>query len=83
MKECRRCLLEELEREDILGAIREKIEKLPGKDRAEEEVYRSRLEACRSCDFLVSGICLKCGCYVEFRAAFKRMKCPNPAARKW
>ena len=61
MKECKRCLLEELERGDILGAIREKIAGLPEKDRAEDEIYRARLEACRSCDFLVSGICMKCG----------------------
>ena len=49
----------------------------------EEELYRQRLDACMSCDHLISGVCMKCGCYVEFRAAFKGMKCPNVKDRKW
>ena len=83
MKNCKRCLLHEAAEEDILAAIREKIATIPEMERAEESLYQTRLEACRTCDQLLSGMCLKCGCYVEFRAAFRRMKCPNVRERKW
>ena len=83
MKNCKRCLLREAAEEDILAAIREKIATIPATERAEESLYQTRLEACGTCDQLLSGMCLKCGCYVEFRAAFGRMKCPNVRERKW
>ena len=31
----------------------------------------------------ISGVCMKCGCYVEFRAAFKKNNCPNVKDRRW
>ena len=45
-----------------------------------EEVYENRLKICKECDDLVAGTCLKCGCYVELRAAVTRNKCP---AKMW
>ncbi|MBQ6051891.1 MAG: hypothetical protein IJL30_01225 [Clostridia bacterium] len=60
-----------------------RIEKLSEKEKASEEIYNSRLEECKNCDNLISGVCMKCGCYVEFRAAFKKMKCPNANNRRW
>ena len=83
MKECKRCLLRESAEEDVYKDIRARIVKLPPRDRTDEDTYGRRLEACRSCDHLISGICMKCGCYVEFRAAFSKMKCPNVKDRKW
>ena len=80
---CKRCLLREAAQTDTLALIREKIAALPAADRADEETYQSRLEACKTCDHLLAGTCLKCGCYVEFRAAHKRMKCPNTRDRRW
>ena len=77
---CRRCLLFESGRVDVLQSIREHIERLPARDRAAQEVYESRLAECRACDHLAGGTCLKCGCYPEFRAAFRTQKCP---AKKW
>ena len=79
MKECKRCLLRESAENDTYENIRTRIDKLPDND----ALYQQRLDACRDCDHLISGICMKCGCYVEFRAAYKRMKCPNAADRKW
>ena len=35
------------------------------------------------CEHLISGVCMKCGCYVEFRAAFKRNSCPYVRNRRW
>ena len=83
MKECKRCLLREAAEEDTLAAIREKIAAIPVSDRMDESGYQARLEACKTCDQLLSGVCMKCGCYVEFRAAWRRMKCPNVRDRRW
>lgn len=82
-KTCKRCLLREAAEEDTLRAVREKLEALPKADRADDALYSARLDACRTCDHLLSGVCMKCGCYVEFRAGHKRMKCPNVKDRKW
>ena len=81
--ECKRCLLMEAAEADTLQDIQERIDKLSPAEKADEELYRQRLDACKACDHLISGVCMKCGCYVEFRAAFKKMKCPNASNRKW
>ena len=83
MKECKRCLLREAAEEAAFDAIREKLEMLSFSEKADDALYQQRLDACKECDFLISGVCMKCGCYVEFRAAFRKMKCPNAADRKW
>lgn len=67
----------------MLESIKEKIDKLPPDEKCESEVYNERLKKCKNCDNLISGVCMKCGCYVEFRAAFKKQKCPNVSDRKW
>lgn len=48
-----------------------------------KEIYEVRLNMCKQCDFLISGMCLKCGCYVELRAVLKDKKCPNFDNRLW
>ncbi len=83
MKECKRCLLRESAENDTYENIRTRIDKLPDAEKADDALYQQRLDACKDCDHLISGICMKCGCYVEFRAAYRRMKCPNAADRKW
>ena len=83
MAECKRCLLHEAAEENTLRGIRERIDKLSEKEKTPEELYEKRLNECKSCDNLISGVCMKCGCYVEFRAAFKRNNCPNVKDRRW
>ncbi len=83
MTECKRCLLLESAGENTLADIRKRIEKLSDEEKTPEEIYQKRLSECKNCDFLISGVCMKCGCYVEFRAAFKKMKCPNANNRRW
>ena len=83
MKECKRCLLRESAENTTFEDIRGRIDKLRPEEKADTELYERRLDACRTCDHLISGICMKCGCYVEFRAAFRQMKCPNVSDRKW
>ena len=81
--ECKRCLLLESAEADVLSLIKEKIEKLSPVERASEQEYAHRLSQCKSCDNLISGMCLKCGCYVEFRAAFKNKTCPDAGKKLW
>ena len=83
IQECKKCLLYESAEGDILIDIKEKIAKLPESDKVSETEYQNRLEFCKICDNLISGVCMKCGCYVEFRAAFKKQKCPDVKGRKW
>ncbi len=81
--ECKRCLLLESAQGKMLDVIKEKIEKLSPEEKASSELYEFRLSQCRECDSLLSGTCLKCGCYPEFRAAFKNTHCPDGKSKKW
>lgn len=83
MEECKRCLLHEAAEEDTLRSIKERIDKLSEKEKADDELYSRRLDECKNCDNLISGVCIKCGCYVEFRAAFRKQKCPDAKEQKW
>lgn len=80
--ECKKCLLMESMQGDTFKLIEEKIAKLSPEEKASAVVYENRLSLCRQCEQLISGTCLKCGCYVEFRAAFKNQRCPS-AKPKW
>lgn len=73
----------ESSREDIFKEISKHMENIPPSEKASENIYQKRLEICRSCDALISGTCIKCGCYVEFRAAFANQKCPDVRSKKW
>ena len=83
MQECKKCLLLESAEGDVLSEIKEKIKTLPSSERCDESTYESRLAFCKECENLISGVCMKCGCYVEFRAAFIKQKCPDVKGRKW
>ena len=83
MAECKRCLLHEAAEEDTLKSIKDRIDKLSEKEKTPDELYEKRLSECKCCDNLISGVCMKCGCYVEFRAAFKKNNCPNAKDKRW
>ena len=83
MEECKRCLLLESEREDVFASVQEHLKKIPDDKKAPEALYRQRLALCLECEHLISGTCLKCGCYVELRAAFLGQKCPDAKRKKW
>ncbi len=83
-EQCKRCLLRESEQEDIYESIKIRIEKLSEKEKADDILYKERISKCLDCENLLSGVCMKCGCYAEFRAAFKKQSCPLPfSAKKW
>ena len=73
---CRRCLLREAYPEDYRKYVASVLERVPGRDKADEPVYTARLDVCRGCDQLNNGTCMGCGCLVELRAALRREKCP-------
>ena len=83
MEECKKCLLYEAAENATLESIKIRIDKLSAEEKADDKLYQKRLSECKNCDNLISGVCLKCGCYVEFRAAFKKQKCPDVKRRKW
>jgi len=43
---------------------------------APDQVRRSRLEICSTCDYLQNDRCRACGCFVAQKAAWASEKCP-------
>ena len=80
MSPCR-CLLKDIRKDDILQAIRDLTAALPEAFRCDESLYENRLSVCRECSSLLDGLCLKCGCYVEYRCAHLKMHCPDVPSR--
>lgn len=80
---CKKCLLLEAGEKASFQSIKDYLETLDEDIKADGETYTSRLEKCKKCDELISGMCLKCGCYVEIRAALKNNACPDYSNRKW
>ena len=81
---CKRCLTRELaDQAKEFQNIRDYIDNLDVDIKSPDELYEERLSICKECDMLLAGMCRKCGCYVEFRAAFKNTKCPNVKDRRW
>lgn len=79
---CRRCLIGDIpDQASLAELIKERIALMPEEQRADEALMTVRLDVCRRCDHLNSGTCALCGCYVELRAAKKRMSCPDVPAR--
>ncbi len=79
---CRRCLLEELGETALVQSLEELKAALPEDEKTDSGEYERRLAICRECDALNAGTCVKCGCYVEFRALKERMHCPHEM-KKW
>ena len=79
-KPCLKCLLREMDEAAYMEKLHKYIQMLDLDVKTAEEVYQGRLEVCKQCDYLESGTCQACGCYVELRAAVKKNKCPY---KKW
>ncbi|SFB41358.1 hypothetical protein SAMN05216312_107237 [Cohnella sp. OV330] len=63
------------------------LSKIKPSDRIDDDSYKTRLEACASCDGLAYGTtCMHCGCLVRLRASLKEGRCPHPESQvnpKW
>lgn len=80
---CKRCLLFEAGQNVTLKEITDYLKTVDKSEKVNEDEYARRLSFCKKCDNLISGMCLKCGCYVEVRAALKNKNCPDFDSRKW
>ena len=83
LRECKKCLLLQSGEEDNYNLVQEYIKKIKPGEKCPDGLYSERLEKCKRCDNLISGVCVKCGCYVEFRAAYKNKKCPDAKLKAW
>lgn len=83
LRECRCCLLRESGEQAMYKTVGEYVEKIPPDKRTPQDVYEKRLSLCRECDMLISGTCMKCGCYVELRAAFSDKRCADCKNVRW
>lgn len=78
LRRCKHCLTREMaDQVDIYKTIREYLEGLEEDLKAPIQVYEERLNLCKNCEMLLEGMCRKCGCYVEVRAAVERNSCPG------
>ena len=78
---CKQCLLRDMAESDILRSIAECRSRLETDMRVSDALYERRLAVCRSCERLNAGTCLLCGCYVELRAAMRKLDCPDSPSR--
>ncbi len=81
--QCKKCLLLEAGENKSFETVKDYISNLNAELKVSKDTYISRLNRCKNCDFLISGMCLKCGCYVEIRAVLKDKKCPDYNSPKW
>ena len=78
LRVCRKCLTRELAgQEETFRSMWEYIENLDIEIKTSQSLYEKRLAICKECDMLLQGMCRKCGCYVEMRAAVERNACPG------
>ncbi len=83
MNDCKKCLLLEAGEKASFNSLKDYILTIDDKLKVDNEVYVKRLNICKKCDNLISGMCLKCGCYVELRAILKDKSCPDFNNRLW
>lgn len=79
-KICKRCLLREAGEQGEYEQVKAAVSRLSEKEKAPPEAYAERLVVCESCEHLIKGTCMKCGCYVELRAALTKGSCPK---KRW
>lgn len=80
---CKKCLLLEAGEKVTYEQIAKHIQTIDNSEKADEKTVKLRLEKCKKCDYLISGMCRKCGCYVEIRAVLKEQHCPDFDNRQW
>lgn len=71
-----------MDEDEYFVNLRDYIDRIDEDLKVSEETYEKRLEACKECDYLLNGMCTKCGCYVELRAVMKKNSCAA-TSKKW
>ena len=83
MEKCKKCLLLEAGERVTYDEIMQYVATLDKTLLADENVSSKRLSQCKDCDNLISGMCRKCGCYVEVRARLADSACPDADNKRW
>lgn len=83
MQKCKKCLLLEAGERVTYDEIMNYVNTLDKESLCDENTYKQRLAICKACDNLLSGMCLKCGCYVEVRARLAVSDCPDADNKRW
>lgn len=71
-----------MSKDEYFVDLRQYIERIDEEKKVANVEYGRRLAICKECDNLISGMCGKCGCYVELRAVMKNGYCPD-TQKKW
>ncbi|WP_158625509.1 DUF6171 family protein [Exiguobacterium sp. SH0S7] len=69
-RRCRTCLPQETDTDWLLTIDAEVMDQVPDAE------YEARLTHCAACPFRQQDTCLKCGCYVSYRARLATKHCP-------
>lgn len=80
---CKRCLLLDAGNSITHQDIMAQLDMLEPSERTTQAEYDRRLALCKDCDNLISGVCTKCGCYVEYRAGIATKDCPSVDNKLW
>lgn len=80
---CKKCLLLEAGEHNAYQTVHDYIANLSSDLKVDDNTYRHRLELCKACTYLISGMCRKCGCYVEVRAVLRDKACPDFDNPQW
>lgn len=80
---CKKCLLLEAGENAAYKTVSDYLETIDDSMKVSDEEYEKRLSYCKRCEYLISGMCRKCGCYIEVRAALKNKDCPDYPNKKW
>ena len=82
MNICKKCLIRDMAEKSYTENLKSYMQRIDENIKVSEQEYEKRLSICKQCESLLSGMCLKCGCYVELREMKKKQKCPN-IPNKW
>ena len=80
---CRLCTDARVPEGELIAYLDAYVASLTEDERVDEATYRQRLRLCAACPHLAQATCRLCGCYVQARAAKKRMDCPLPGTPAW
>lgn len=81
---CKRCLEESADLKKLAEHLQAYVDSLPEEMRVDAETYARRMALCESCPRRINIMCAACGCYIQARAAKRRMGCPiESGAPRW